>query len=168
LIAAGDSVSRAEYANLFSVIGTTYGSVSGDTFTLPDLRGAFVCGANASTKVLGTTGGSDTNTLSIANLPQHQHNVNHSHAPTDAQGSHQHFVEAWTGQNWVQGIFGYQGPAIGGGGYLIQSQSTYSGFAGNHAHNVPAYTGLSGVGGGLSTPIDIRPPFIHLNYIIKT
>ena len=173
LMAAGASVSRAEYANLFAVIGTTYGSVSIDTFTLPDLRGAFVCGVNSGewmlgSKSLGVTGGSDTKTLSIANLPQHQHNVNHSHAPTDAQGSHQHFVEAWTGQNWVQGIFGYQGPAIGGGGYLIQSQSTYSGFAGTHAHNVPAYTGLSGVGGGLSTPLDIRPPFIHLNYIIKT
>lgn len=44
LIANGQSVSRTTYAALFAVIGTTYGSLSGSTFNLPDLRGYFIRG----------------------------------------------------------------------------------------------------------------------------
>ena len=40
----GASVSRTTYAALFAVIGTAYGSVSGSTFNVPDLRGEFVRG----------------------------------------------------------------------------------------------------------------------------
>lgn len=40
----GQSVSRTTYADLFSYIGTTYGSLSGSTFNLPDLRGEFIRG----------------------------------------------------------------------------------------------------------------------------
>ena len=43
LKANGSSVSRTVYANLFSAIGTLYGSGDGSTsFTLPDLRGEFI------------------------------------------------------------------------------------------------------------------------------
>jgi microcystin-dependent protein len=45
LKANGATVSRTTYANLFAVIGTTYGAGDGSTtFTLPDLRGEFVRG----------------------------------------------------------------------------------------------------------------------------
>lgn len=44
LKANGASVSRTTYAALFSAIGTTYGSVSGTTFNVPDMRGEFVRG----------------------------------------------------------------------------------------------------------------------------
>jgi microcystin-dependent protein len=171
LMAAGASVSRAEYANLFAVIGTTYGSVSIDTFTLPDLRGAFVCGVNSGewmlgSKSLGVTGGSDTKTLSIANLPPHQHNINHDHPnqATDAQGNHQHPIPS----------IGGTGTGTNGFGLGLLSSTANVGYytqaGGLHAHNfdVNPYTGLSGNSGGTSTPLDIRPPFIHLNYIIKT
>lgn len=41
----GAAVSRATYAALFAVIGTTYGAGNGTTtFNLPDLRGEFVRG----------------------------------------------------------------------------------------------------------------------------
>lgn len=40
----GADVSRTTYAALFSVIGTTFGSASGSTFRLPDLRGEFIRG----------------------------------------------------------------------------------------------------------------------------
>jgi microcystin-dependent protein len=171
LPAHGASVSRAAYANLFAVIGTTYGSVSGDTFTLPDLRGAFVCGVNdggwmLGTKSLGVTGGSDTKTLLLANLPPHQHNVNHDHdsQATDAQGNHNHGIPSGGGLGSGSNGFGLGLLSIAGT-YAYTTQA-----AGNHAHNfnVNPYTGLSGVSGGTSTPLDIRPPFIHLYYIIKT
>lgn len=40
----GADVSRTTYAALFAVIGTTFGSGSGSTFRLPDLRGEFIRG----------------------------------------------------------------------------------------------------------------------------
>lgn len=40
-------VSRETYADLFAVIGTTYGSGDGSTtFNLPDLRDRYIIGAN--------------------------------------------------------------------------------------------------------------------------
>lgn len=48
LICDGSAVSRTAYANLFAVIGTTYGAGNGTTtFNLPDLRGEFIRGADA-------------------------------------------------------------------------------------------------------------------------
>lgn len=48
LICDGSQVSRITYSDLFSVIGTTFGSGDGSTtFTLPDLRAAFVRGAGS-------------------------------------------------------------------------------------------------------------------------
>jgi hypothetical protein len=45
LMCDGSAVSRATYADLFAVIGTTYGTGNGTTtFNLPDLRGEFIRG----------------------------------------------------------------------------------------------------------------------------
>lgn len=40
----GADVSRTTYAALFAVVGLTFGSASGSTFRLPDLRGEFIRG----------------------------------------------------------------------------------------------------------------------------
>jgi len=41
----GQAISRADYSNLFNIIGTTYGSGDGSTtFNVPDLRGEFLRG----------------------------------------------------------------------------------------------------------------------------
>ncbi len=48
LICDGSAVSRTTYADLFAVIGTTYGAGDGSTtFNLPDLRGEFIRGFDA-------------------------------------------------------------------------------------------------------------------------
>ena len=61
LLCAGQTVSRTTYANLFAIIGTTYGAGNGSTtFHLPDLRGRVVAG-------LDNMGGSDAGRLSWAN-----------------------------------------------------------------------------------------------------
>lgn len=45
LIADGSAISRIEYANLFTAIGTNFGVGDGtETFNLPDLRGEFIRG----------------------------------------------------------------------------------------------------------------------------
>lgn len=53
LVCNGAEVSRTTYADLFAVIGTTFGSGDGSTtFNIPDLRDRYIIGAN--TNALGT------------------------------------------------------------------------------------------------------------------
>ena len=90
LLCDGSAVSRTTYATLFSAISTTYGSGDGSsTFNLPDLRGRVIAGqddmggasANRLTNQtgglngddLGATGGSETHTLTTAQLASHTH-----------------------------------------------------------------------------------------------
>jgi microcystin-dependent protein len=92
LLAYGQDVSRTTYSDLFSAIGTTYGSGDGSTtFTLPDLRGRTVAGQDdmggtsadrltdqtggLNGDTLGATGGSETHTLTEAQLPAHSHSL---------------------------------------------------------------------------------------------
>jgi len=65
---------------LFSLLGTTYGGDGRTTFGLPDLRGRVPIhpgnGPGLSSYRLGQKGGSQTNTLTSANLPSHNHTIN--------------------------------------------------------------------------------------------
>lgn len=75
LFCDGSAVSRTTYAALFAVIGTTYGEGDGETtFNVPDLSGRVVIGVSNS-HALGTTGGSETVTLTADQLPAHTHVV---------------------------------------------------------------------------------------------
>ena len=62
LICDGSAVSRTTYANLFSVIGTTYGTGDGSTtFNIPNLKGKVPVGLDSSDTsfdTIGETGGS--------------------------------------------------------------------------------------------------------------
>ena len=65
----GQAVSRTTYAQLFSVIGTTFGSGDGSTtFNLPDLRGRVAVGVDSDAN-LGKVEGSDSVIIKKANLP---------------------------------------------------------------------------------------------------
>ena len=72
LICDGSAVSRDDYANLFSVIGTTYGAGDGSTtFNIPNLKGRVPVGLDSSDTsfdTLGETGGSKS-------LQEHAHEV---------------------------------------------------------------------------------------------
>jgi microcystin-dependent protein len=72
LLCDGSAISRATYAALFSVIGTTYGIGDGSTtFDLPDLRQRFPLGkaASGTGNTLGGTGGTI----------DHIHDITHTH-----------------------------------------------------------------------------------------
>ena len=90
LLCNGASVSTTTYAALFAVIGYTYGG-SGGSFNLPDLRDRTAIGAGSS-YALGNTGGSSSTTLSISNMPSHNHAVdlNHGHGWNDP--GHHHLI----------------------------------------------------------------------------
>jgi microcystin-dependent protein len=100
LLSYGQAVSRTTYANLFAVLSTTYGVGDGSTtFNLPDLRGRVVAGEDdmggtAASRLtaagsgitgttLGATGGTQTHTMTSAEMPSHTHTQNaHSHSLT--------------------------------------------------------------------------------------
>lgn len=83
LFCDGSAVSRTTYATLYAVIGDTFGAGDGSsTFNLPDLGGRVPLGVSQS-HALGTTGGSETVTLTESELPAHVHEVpQHGHANT--------------------------------------------------------------------------------------
>lgn len=75
----GSSYSRIIYNELFSVIGYTFGGC-GDHFRVPDMRGRIPLGTsydipNISDKSIGNTGGSETHTLTVDEMPSHTHTL---------------------------------------------------------------------------------------------
>jgi microcystin-dependent protein len=105
----GQLVSRITYSALFTVIGTTYGAGDGvTTFGLPDYRGLVSAGPDnmggvasgrltttyfgTDPTIIGDFGGSQSNTLSISELPAHTHantlhDPTHSHSYLESSGT---------------------------------------------------------------------------------
>ena len=79
LLCDGRAVSRTIYSELFSIIGTTYGAGDGNTtFNLPDVKGRVIVGqdeADDSFKTLGAKIGEKEVTLTIAQMPRHNHDL---------------------------------------------------------------------------------------------
>ena len=68
----GQLLPISEYETLFNLIGTTYGGDGQSTFALPDLRGRLpVHQGNGFT--LAETGGVETITLTVSQIPAHSH-----------------------------------------------------------------------------------------------
>ena len=90
----GAEYTGAQYPYLLDVIRTKFGSGSG-TFKVPDLRGRFVIGAGTSAasgtvRAIGATGGADSHTLAVTEMPSHSHTVVDGHN------------DSWTVANGVQ------------------------------------------------------------------
>lgn len=80
LVCDGSAVSRITYAELFSVIGTSYGAGDGSTtFNLPNKKGKVSVGLNASDtdfNTIGKTSGEKKHTLTVDEIPSHTHGIN--------------------------------------------------------------------------------------------
>ncbi|MBI1686131.1 phage tail protein [Caulobacter hibisci] len=73
----GQIIGITQNTALFSLLGTTFGGNGQTTFCLPDLRGRAAIGPGQGpglpTYVQGEVAGAPTTTLSILNMPQHNH-----------------------------------------------------------------------------------------------
>lgn len=73
----GQLLSVAQNSALFSILGTTYGGDGRTTFALPDLRGRAAIGPGTgpglSTYNLGARGGTESVTLTVNQMPSHNH-----------------------------------------------------------------------------------------------
>lgn len=155
LLADGSAVSRSLYPNLntlYSGLGYPYGSGDGlNTFNVPNLtdRAPFGIGSRFT---LGQTGGNLDPSLDT--LVSHGHgNAAHSH--TDA--GHQHFLQFYGG-----GGASNIPLAQNGGGPVAGGFNTNSGAANIQPNTIGIQsTGNSSTNGNM-------PPFIGMNYIIKT
>lgn len=142
LICDGRSVSSAAYPELYAVIGTTYGGY-GTNFQLPDLRGRFPAGKDTGTfATLGGKGGEEKHTLTIAEMPAHQH------AGNDRAW---HDKQKRNGQQWFVGL------NHDGGSWMSNA-------ANDSLTNQDTETGTTGSGQAHNN----LPPYVVVNYIIKS
>ena len=88
----GAAVSRTTYADLFVIIGTTFGSGDGSTtFNVPDgarrvLVGSGGSGTGTLANTVGATGGAETHALTSAEVASHTHSVTQPTVDTAVNG----------------------------------------------------------------------------------
>jgi microcystin-dependent protein len=131
---------------LFSLLGTTYGGDGITTFALPDLQGRVPLGqgsgAGLTPYVIGETGGVETVTLTIAQIP-----------------AHTHVVMGQSSLGTLSTPF-----SSNGNGNVWATQSRLNVYSAAVPDTPMAPGAITTVGG--SQPHDNRSPYLTLNYII--
>lgn len=140
---SGQLISIAQNTALFSLLGTTYGGDGRTTFGLPDLRGrapiGFGAGPGLSNVNQGEMGGKETTTIYAAQMPAHSHSLNGFKDAADASSP----------ENALSASAGPLNNAF--------KKATNA--------NTQMHSSAIGSTGG-SQPLNIRNPFLGLNYII--
>lgn len=137
----GSSLSTTTYAALFAAIGYTFGG-SGASFNLPNFQNRKPLGAYSS-KLLGTTGGAETHSITTAEMPSHTH----------AAGTLT-FAFQWVATT----------PSTGSAARITDISNTTSGAGTAASGNITGSTASNGSG----TAMSIQDPYLAINFIIRT
>tara|TARA_E500000318_G_scaffold3645_1_gene4011 strand:+ start:3621 stop:4178 length:558 start_codon:yes stop_codon:yes gene_type:complete len=142
----GQAVSQATYADLFAIIGTTYGDPGGGNFNVPDLQDNVAVGKSG-TKPVASSGGANT-VASTGNVAGSTANATLS---TAQLASHSHSMR---GGNTTGPFGGAEGSRAMGG------STGNAGSGQGHSHNMSA-----NFSGDANSVIQ---PYLTIMYIIKT
>ena len=174
LLCNGAAINRTTYATLFGVIGETYGVGNGNTtFNLPDLRGRFPLGLDnmggtsadrvtaAEADALNGSGGVDTHTLTVDEMPAHRHslNIDNEGALPDWATNLDSTGSPDNNESRVLEVFNNQSNLF----WQVSDDVSYPQI--NAAKRMPSHP--MGVRGS-SNSHNNMPPYLSLNYIIKT
>ena len=184
----GAAISRTDYADLFTVISTTYGAGNGSTtFNVPDLKGKLPQGYESGNYAMAGTGGANTVTVAVTNNQAVSAvtstatstqsvtvtgNIDNT-SVTEAQlASHSH--TALTGDGFKSNIQATPGSRVTS--LTGNTGNAGSGTGHNHGHNLSGtLTGnvsVTNSGGTLSGTVTAAgtnsfSPYVVVNYIIK-
>jgi len=120
----------------------------------PDLRDRFILSVASSLEDPGTTGGSNSITLSIAQLPSHSHAGSSS-----VDGAHTHSVSIPWGGGAANGVTIHNSETASDTSGYLSGASINSG--GSHSHSITV--GAT----GSNSSIDIRPSYFKMAYIMR-
>jgi len=157
----GQLLPIAQNTALFSLLGTIYGGNGQTTFALPDFRGRVPVGVGQgpglSNYDLGQLGGTETVTLTINQMPAHNHSVSITVTLNASNAQATDSAPTATVNTLAAPYDTLNAAAIAG----------YNNQAPNTALNAgsAAATGTIGITGG-SQPFPILQPYLAVNYII--
>ena len=142
----GQIMSIAQNTAMFSLLGTTFGGNGQTTFAIPDLRGRVPVGTGQGPGLpnyqLGELTGSETKTITAANLPAHTHALGGTAKmlTTTAAGN-----AAAPGGNYFANDGSTKYKNAGGGGTMKPATVALSlgASGGTPVNNIMPYTGIS-------------------------
>ena len=147
----GQLVSIAENDALFAIIGTTYGGDGVTTFALPNLNGRIPVGMGQNPQGrnynLGEQSGSETVTLTGANIPSHTHTVAAKLKASSATANTKTPLNNYFGQT-------------------AANNPEYSKVSDNTMNPAGVIMTLANNTNGGTTPLNNMQPYIAINYII--
>lgn len=148
----GQLLSIASNSALFSLLGTTYGGNGIQTFGIPDLRGRVATGVGQGQGLmnytLGEVTGTESVTLTMNNLPPHNHNGVVQMTPLGGNSGDSEFPSGT-----------YPGPITNG--YTTN-------LTGATAMGSSSFTNTVIGQSGSSSPVSILTPYTTLNFVICT
>ncbi len=153
----GQLLAIAQYQALFSLLGTTYGGDGRTTFALPDLRGRSPVGQGYGPGLsdirIGEQGGTESVTLTQAQMPSHSHGAEASIAVPANSNS--------TDTNPAPATNTVLGPSSSGGrpGELYTTTAANTTLA-------PFDNPVNVQPSGGNQPVGIRDPFLGMNFVI--
>jgi microcystin-dependent protein len=143
---SGQILPIAQNTALFSLLGTTFGGNGQTTFALPDLRGRTALssgqGPGLSSYDLGQVGGTESETITINQMPAHNHPYTGGLNASSATK-----VVPTPGGNFLGGASIY----VGGAADAVLAAGSVTGQIGNN---------------GGSQPISLLQPYLVLNWCI--